>query len=340
MMWNYLVSGLVLGSSIVLFDGDPAYPDSLALWRLMADEQVTVAGVSPRFLSTNRRSGMRPVEAADLSVLRTVGSTGAPLDLETYEWFYDAVSPTAALVSASGGTDVLSGLVGGASIVPVYAGQISCAALGVDADVIDSEGRSIRNTAGELVVRQPMPSMPLGFWNDTGGSRMYDAYFATNPGLWTHGDWATATPDGRFVISGRSDATLNRGGVRMGTAELYSVIEQIPGVLDSVAVCIEGDEGDDDLLLVFVVVTSRPLSDIAAEVERELRRQLSPRHAPDRVLAIDEIPRTSSGKKSELTVKRLIQGRGLDHRSLDSVTVSREVIRYLTETGASLRRQH
>jgi acetoacetyl-CoA synthetase len=277
MMWNYLVSGLVVGCSIVLFDGDPGYPDQLALWRMAAAEHLTVFGVSPRFLLMNERAGVRPADLG-LSALVTVGSTWSPLGTEAYDWFAREVGHHIALVSASGGTDILSGLACGAPIVPVYAGEISCAALGVDLDVVDSHGNSVLGEPGELVVRAPMPSMPIAFWNDPDRTRLRDAYFAANPGLWTHGDWAVATTRGSFVVSGRSDATLNRGGVRIGTAELYSAIEQHPLVDDSLAVCVEGATNDDDLLVVFVSLAGdRPLDDVLeAELKREIRHALSP----------------------------------------------------------------
>jgi acetoacetyl-CoA synthetase len=273
-----------------------------------------------------------------------VGCTGSPLELESYAWFIKAVSPSAALVSASGGTDVLSGLVGGAPIVPVYAGEISCAALGVDVDVVDSTGRSITGAPGDLVVRQPMPSMPVSFWNDPTGARIHDAYFAANPGLWTHGDWATITPRKSFIVSGRSDATLNRSGVRIGTAELYAVVEQDPSVNDSLAVCLERTDIHDDLLLLFIAVEAGHTLDDALEarLKRDIRRHLSPRHVPDRILAIKRIPRTTSGKKAELLVKRILQGKPAPTTATESVSVSVSispaVAEYLASVSTDLRR--
>ena len=341
MMWNYLVSGLLVGSAVVLYDGDPAYPDHLALWRMAAAERVTVFGVSPRFLLMNRRAGVRPGSEVDLSALVTVGSTGSPLELEAYAWFADAVSPEIALVSTSGGTDVLSALVCGAPIVPVYAGEISCAALGVDADVINGARQPVVDEPGDLVVRQAMPSMPVAFWGDPDGTRLHDAYFAVNPGLWTHGDWATVTPRKTFRLTGRSDATLNRGGVRIGTAELYSVIEQCPGISDSIAVCLEGTDGRDDLLLLFAVPQDGGVLDGETEswLKREIRRQLSPRHVPDRILAIDAVPRTMSGKKAEIPVKQILQGRFPAGSASESVTMSPAVAEYLSAVGRELSRE-
>jgi acetoacetyl-CoA synthetase len=339
MMWNYLISGLAAGASIVLFDGDPSFPDHSVLWRMAETEGITVFGISPRFLLMNRRAGARPLEQVDLATVHTVGSTGSPLDLEAYAWFYEAVSRDAALVSGSGGTDVLSGLVGGSPIVPVYAGEISCAALGVDVDVIDSAGRPIVGSQGDLIVRQPMPSMPIGFWNDPTGAKMHHTYFKANPGAWTHGDWATVTSRKTFILSGRSDSTLNRSGVRIGTAELYSVVEELAGVHDSLAVCIEATRSHDDLLILFVVLEDgQKLDDhLQARLRSEIRQRLSPRHVPDRVLAINEIPRTTSGKKAEIPVKRILQGGIADLNTTESVTISPSLVDYLCAVGTALR---
>jgi acetoacetyl-CoA synthetase len=310
MMWNYLVSGLLVGATVILFDGDPGYPDAAALWRMAADEGITVFGASPRFLQLTRRAVGPSFGGADLAALRTVGSTGSPLGVEEYEWFYKATDLDAALVSASGGTDVLSALVCWAPIVPVYAGEISCAALGVDVAVVDAGGQTVVDREGELVIRQPMPSMPIRFWNDPSGERLYSTYFAANPGLWTQGDWATMTSRKTFVLSGRSDATLNRRGIRVGTAELYAVVEELRGVRDSLAVCLEGT-GDDDLLIVLVATEPTYTFDheLETRIRFEIKRRLSPRHVPDLVVAVSEIPRNSSGKKAELPVKRLLQSK-------------------------------
>jgi acetoacetyl-CoA synthetase len=322
MMWNYLISGLLVGASIVLYDGDPAFPDPGVLWRMARDEQVTVFGVSPRFLQMTRRSGNRDMLSAQS--IHHVGSTGSPLALEDYAWFYEEAGMQAALVSASGGTDVLSGLVVGCPIVPVYAGEISCAALGVDVDVIDQGGQSVTDRQGELVVRQPMPSMPSQLWNEPDGQRLFQTYFAANPDLWTQGDWALRTNRGSFVLLGRSDATLNRGGVRVGTAEIYAVAEAFEGVADSVAVCLEATADHPDLVLLLVVVDDGYQfdADAATRMSASIRSQLSPRHVPDRIVAIPDIPRTASGKKSELAIKRMLQGREGERNTAEDPQVS------------------
>jgi acetoacetyl-CoA synthetase len=290
MMWNYLVSGLVVGATIVLFDGDPGSPELDVLWQLCEDERLTWFGASAPFLTACARAGLRPGERHDLSVLRAVGSTGAPLPADGFRWVYDAVGTDLLLSSISGGTDVCSAFAGGCPVVPVRAGEISCRYLGAAVDSLD----------GELVVSEPMPSMPVGFWGDADGSRYRAAYYEQHPGVWTHGDWVEITEHGGLIITGRSDATLNRGGVRIGTAEIYRVVEALPGVEDSLVVHLE----DGDVLVLFVVADHDPTE----EVRAALRSELSPRHAPDEVHLVSAIPTTLSGKKLEVPVKRILSG--------------------------------
>ncbi|MET1061772.1 MAG: acetoacetate--CoA ligase, partial [Aeromicrobium sp.] len=228
MMWNLLVSGLGVGSTIVMFDGNPAFPDLAALWRMAEELELTYFGTSAPFLLQCRKEGLVPQDVADLSRLRGIGSTGAPLPAEGFRWVYDAVSPTAQLGSLSGGTDVCSGFVGSSPLVPVYAGEISCRMLGCAVEAYDEQARPVIGSLGELVITKPMPSMPVGFWGDADGSRYRAAYFEDIPGVWRHGDWITITDRGTCTITGRSDATLNRGGVRLGTSEFYTVVEALP----------------------------------------------------------------------------------------------------------------
>jgi len=311
MMWNYLVSGLALDATIVLFDGSPAHPDLSLLWGMAADEGVTYFGTSAPYLMACRKEGIRPGERADLSRLRGIGSTGAPLPAEGFRYVYEAISPTVHLQSVSGGTDVCTAFVGASPLVPVWEGELSCRHLGCAVEAYSPDGRSLVGEQGELVITRPMPSMPVAFWNDPDGSRYRAAYFEDFPGVWRHGDWITFTERGSCVISGRSDATLNRGGVRIGTAEFYAVVEAIPEVADALVVHL--DEPDDRLLLFVALRDGAALTDeLRAAILAELRSSLSPRHVPDEILAVPAIPRTLSGKKLEVPVKRILTGTPAD----------------------------
>ena len=310
MMWNYLVSGLAVDATVVLFDGAPAHPDLGALWRLAAEEELTYFGTSAPFLMACRRDGVRPGVLADLSRLRGIGSTGAPLPVDGFRYVYDAISPSVHLESVSGGTDVCTAFVGASPLVPVWEGEISCRALGCAVEAYSPEGRPLIGEQGELVITRPMPSMPVGFWNDPSGERYRAAYFERWPGVWRHGDWITFTERGSCVISGRSDATLNRGGVRIGTAEFYSVVEAMPEVADSLVIHL--DEGDQ-LLLFLTLRDGHEMTDALRErVRAALRSALSPRHVPDEIHAVPAVPRTLSGKKLEVPVKRILAGTPAD----------------------------
>ena len=307
MMWNYLVSGLAVDATIVLYDGSPAHPDLSALWKLAADEGVTYFGTSAPFLMGCRKDGLRPMDVADLSRIRGIGSTGSPLPVEGFRYVYDAISPTVHLQSVSGGTDVCTAFVGASPLVPVWEGEISCRHLGCAVEAFGPDGRPLVGEQGELVITRPMPSMPVAFWNDPDGARYRAAYFEDFPGVWRHGDWITFTDRGSCVISGRSDATLNRGGVRIGTAEFYAVVEANPAVADSLVVHL--DEDGDRLLLFVALREGSALDDtLRAEILGELRTALSPRHVPDEIRAVPAIPRTLSGKKLEVPVKRILTG--------------------------------
>ncbi len=310
MMWNYLVSGLLVGATPVLFDGDPGHPGLDALWEMAAETGVTFFGTSAPYLLACRKAGIVPAKAADLSALRGVGSTGAPLPAEGFRWVYENVGDDLLLSSISGGTDVCTAFVGGCPLVPVRAGEISCRYLGAKVEAYDEAGRSVVGEQGELVVTAPMPSMPVGLWGDGDGSRYRAAYFEGHPGVWTHGDWITLMPDGASVITGRSDATLNRGGVRMGTAELYSVVESLPEVADSLVVHLEDPEGGPGRLVLFVAPAPghRVDDDLRRRIAAALRTELSPRHVPDEIREVPGVPRTLSGKKLEVPVKRILTG--------------------------------
>jgi acetoacetyl-CoA synthetase len=309
MMWNFLVGGLLLGSTVVLYDGSPGHPDMGALWRFAERSGMTYLGTSAAFILANSKAGVEPARAVDLSALHSIGSTGSPLPPEGFAWLYEQVAPDVLVGSTSGGTDVCTSFVTSCPLLPVYPGEIQCRALGAKVEAFDEQGRPVVGEVGELVVTEPLPSMPLLFWNDPGGERYRDSYFSTWPGVWRHGDWIRITERGTCIISGRSDSTLNRGGVRMGTAEFYRVVEALDEVVDSLVVDVS-DPGDEGRLLLFVVL--RPgieLDDgLQGRIRDAVRTDLSPRHVPDRIQAIAEVPRTLSGKKLEVPVKRVLTG--------------------------------
>lgn len=306
MMWNALVSVLLTRASIVMIDGNPVYPDVSFQWQLAEETGATFFGLSPAYTMACRKEGLEPGQRFDLSAIRMLCEAGSPLPLEGYEWLYKQVSPDVYLNVGSGGTDVCTGIVQGYPLLPVYAGEMSAPCLGVDAAAYDPDGKPVVGQLGELVLRQPMPSMPVMFWNDPDGSRYRAAYFEHFPGVWRFGDWIIFTERGSSMITGRSDATLNRGGVRLGTSEIYSVVEEIEEVLDSLVIHLE----QTDELLLFVVL--RPGIELDDELRKRtrttLRTALSPRHAPDTIVAVPAIPRTLTGKKLEVPVKRILTG--------------------------------
>ncbi len=314
MMWNFVVSGLLVGASVVLADGDLSADGGTAVWDVVADSRATVAGTGAAQLVAARHAGLQPRRTHDLSALKVLGSTGSPLPASAARWAYAAALPArTALASISGGTDVCSGFVGWSPLHPVWAGEISTRCLGAAVEVLDDDGRTVVGREGELVVGTPMPSMPVGFWGDDGPA--YEtAYFAQHPGYWTHGDRITLTERGSCIITGRSDGTLNRGGVRMGTAEFYDVLADLPEVLDSLVVHVEDPDGGPGTLWLFVVC--EPGTDLAGGLEERvraaLRADLSPRHVPDRMVAVDAVPRTLSGKKLEVPIKRVLTGVPVD----------------------------
>ncbi|MDQ6850170.1 MAG: acetoacetate--CoA ligase [Actinomycetota bacterium] len=312
MMWNALVSALLVGSSIVVIDGDPAFPDLAWQWRLAEQTGATLMGASPGFVMACRAAGV-DLSGLDLRI-RIVGSAGAPLPPEGYAWVGEQLGERVQLNVGSGGTDVCSGLVQNNPLLPVRAGLISGRALGVGAHAFDEDGNEVIGVPGELVITAPMPSMPVGLWGDTDGSRLRETYFDRYPGIWRHGDWIVFERDGSCVVTGRSDATLNRGGVRLGTAEFYRVVEELPDITDSLVVHLEDPAGGNGDLILFVVVRGpRELDDdLVAGIRTVLRAELSPRHVPDLVLAVAAVPRNLTGKKLELPVKRILQGAPAD----------------------------
>ncbi|MEW2121182.1 acetoacetate--CoA ligase [Streptomyces sp. NPDC005474] len=309
-VWNAMVSGLMAGAGIVLTDGNPLHPDLSEQWRVAAVAGVTSFGTSPGFLMAGRNAGLRPSEHHDLSALRALTVTGAVLPPEAYDWLYDVLDPTVYVNSQSGGTDICSNFVSGNPWLPVYRGEISGPALGADVTAYDPEGHEIFDQVGELVVRSPMPSMPVEFWNDADMARYRASYYDQYPGIWRHGDWITVTGRRTFVIHGRSDATLNRGGVRLGTAEFYTVVERLPEIQDSLVVHLEDTAGGPGELMLFVQLTPghEMNSALADGLKALLRKELSPRHVPDLVAAVPAVPRTLTGKKLETPIKKILAG--------------------------------
>ncbi|WP_372672444.1 acetoacetate--CoA ligase [Amycolatopsis kentuckyensis] len=313
MMWNLAVSALLVGAPVVLYDGSPTHPDPLRLWRIAAAHGVAVLGVSPGYLLANAKAATHPGRDFDLSRLRTLGVTGAPLPAPSYHWVHDEVGPHIQVASTSGGTDVVSGFAGSAPTTPVWAGEISAPLLGVALEAWDDAGRPVAGDVGELVVTKPMPSMPLHFWNDPGDRRYREAYFSTYPGVWRHGDWLRTTDHGSVIVSGRSDATLNRNGVRLGSADIYAVVDKLPAIADSLVVGAELPDGGYWLVLFVVPAAGVVFSaESAAEVKAAIAAEASPRHVPDDVIAVRALPHTRTGKRLEVPVKRLIQGHRLE----------------------------
>lgn len=329
MVWNLQASALLCGTTVVCFDGDLAHPGMDATWRAAQDTGTTVFGASAPFLMGCRKLGMVPKEAFDLTRVHTVLSSGSPLPEEGYRWVYEAVGDNVMLNSISGGTDVCSAFIGAAPLLPVRAGELSGCALGVRVEAFDEQGRPVIGEKGELVLTTPMPSMPVGFVGDEDGSRYRAAYFGVYPGVWRHGDWITLYEDGASVISGRSDATLNRGGVRLGTSEFYTVVEDLEAVTDSLVVHLEDGVGGSGELLLFVVPADREQVDPQALREliaRELRSKLSPRHVPDAMHIVSGVPRTLSGKKLEVPVKRILTGTPVDQAASRGALANPEVL--------------
>jgi acetoacetyl-CoA synthetase len=340
MMWNLLVSGLLAGATIVLFDGNPGYPDLGAPWRLAGRHQVSYFGTSASFIQSCLKAGLRPGDECDLSALRAVGSTGSPLPAEGFRWLAGAVGQRVQICSISGGTDLCTAFLGAAPTVPVWLGEISCAALGAAAAAYDTRGQAVIDEVGELVLTRPMPSMPVAFWNDPDGTRLREAYFGTYPGVWRHGDWARVTPRGSYVIYGRSDSTLNRGGVRMGTADFYAVVEGFDQVADSLVIdTTELGAGQGQLLCFLVLAAGVTLTDLEPQLRQALRSELSPRHVPDRFIVIDAVPRTLSGKKLEVPVKKILAGIPVDQAVSKDALQDPEALTPFLQMATELRMQ-
>jgi len=309
MMWNFLVGGLLSEASIVLFDGNPAHPDLGTLWDLADAAGITCFGTSAGYIAACRKARVEPRRRRDLSRLASVGSTGSPLAPEGFDWVREALGEHVWLFSTSGGTDVCTAFVGGVPTLPVYRGELQARSLGAKVEAWSEDGRPLIGQVGELVLTEPMPSMPLYLWGDEDGSRYRESYFSAFPGVWRHGDWIEITERGTAIITGRSDATINRGGVRMGTSELYRSVLALEEVLDALVVDVPQPDGSSRMTLFVVLRAGAALDErLRAEVRRRIREECSPRHVPDEVLAAPEIPRTLSGKILEVPVKRILMG--------------------------------
>jgi len=335
MMWNWLLSGLVAGATIFLYDGSPFAEEGRVLWRMAEEERLTAFGSGAKFLSATEKAGIRPGKAFDLSGLRTIFSTGSVLAPESFDFVYDAISADVQLASISGGTDILGCFAGGNPMLPVRRGELQCLALGMDVAIFNDDGNRLIGETGELVCTNAFPSMPVGFWNDPGDEKYRAAYFEKFPGVWAHGDYAEITPEGGMVIYGRSDAVLNPGGVRIGTAEIYRQVEKLDEIIESIAI---GQEWDNDVRVVLFVVM-RPgfeLDDAMKDrIRTVIRENTTPRHVPAKIIAVADIPRTISGKIVELAVRNVVEGRAVKNTDALANPAALDNFRNLAELAAS-----
>jgi acetoacetyl-CoA synthetase len=339
MMWNFLVSGLLTRAAIVLYDGNPGHPDMSVLWELAERAGVTMFGTSAAYISACMKAGVEPGDGRDLSRLTAVGSTGSPLAPEGFDWVYEQLGAGTWLFSTSGGTDLCTAFVGGCALLPVYRGELQARALGAAVEAWDEDGKPLIDAVGELVVTEPMPSMPLYLWGDADVSRYRASYFDHYPGVWRHGDWLEITSRGTAVIYGRSDSTINRGGIRMGTSEIYRAVLSIEEIVDALVVDIPRP-GTEGWMPLFVVLREGAELDeeMPGEIARRVRERCSPRHVPDEVFEIDEVPRTLSGKVLEVPVKRILMGTPAEQAASRDSLANPASLDYFTEMAERLRR--
>jgi acetoacetyl-CoA synthetase len=333
-MWNFIVGMLLSEASIVLFDGNPGYPGMGTLWDLAADSGMTCFGTSAAFIAGCKKDGLTlRSEGRNLDALRAVGSTGSPLSPEGFQWIYDQLGADTWLFSTSGGTDLCTAFVGGVPTLPVYLGELQARSLGASVEAWDPEGRPLIDQVGELVITKPMPSMPVFFWGDGDGSRYRDSYFDVYPGIWRHGDWIEITSRETAVIYGRSDSTINRGGVRMGTSEIYRAVLAVDDVTDALVVDVRR-EGSDWMPLFVVLREGASLDDsLVGEIKRRIREDCSPRHVPDEIRQIDQVPRTLSGKVLEVPVKRILMGTPADQAASRESLANPEALDFFVALG-------
>lgn len=308
MMWNYIQAALLCGGTVVLYDGSPAYPDMKTLWAYAEEAAITHFGTSAGFIVANMKANTHPGRDFNLSRLQSIGSTGSPLPPEAFAWIYREVKHDLWLASISGGTDVCSAFVGGNPLWPVYEGEIQCRALGCALAAYNDAGQPVTGEMGEMVITKPMPSMPVFFWGDKNYQRYRESYFEMFPGIWRHGDWTEITPRQGVIIYGRSDSTLNRGGIRIGTAEIYRAVDTIPEIADSMVVYLEQDDNETMPLFVKMAAGHKLTDELVEKIKTTIRTRFTPRHVPDNIIAVDAIPYTISGKKMETPVKRILQG--------------------------------
>ena len=337
MMWNFLVGVLLTPASIVLYDGNPATPDMGVLWDLAEDTGMTCFGTSAAYIAACMKDGVEPSSGRDLARLRSVGSTGSPLSPEGFQWVYDHVGEDTWLFSTSGGTDLCTAFVGGVPLLPVYRGELQARALGAKVDAFDEAGNSVIDEVGELVITEPMPSMPIYLWGDEDGSLYRASYFGMYPGIWRHGDWIEITSRGTAIIYGRSDSTINRGGVRMGTSEIYRAVSPVPQVLDALVVDVPRPGTEGWMPLFVVLQEGAELNDeLSGEIKRRIREQCSPRHVPNEIFQIAEVPRTLSGKVLEVPVKRILMGEAPEKAASRDSLANPASLDYFTELAATL----
>lgn len=337
MMWNFLIGGLLIGAIPILYDGSPAYPDMGGLWRLAEQTRIRYFGTSAGYITALMKSGVEPGTQFDLSSIKAIGSTGSPLPPEGFDWVYEHIKHDVWLVSYSGGTDVCSGFVGGCPLLPVYSGEIQCRILGCRAEAYDTDGQSVTGVMGELVITAPMPSMPIYFWNDPDNARYKASYFEHYPGVWRHGDWIVINERGGVIIYGRSDSTINRQGVRMGTSEIYRAVETIPEVLDSLVIDLEGLGGRSYMPLFVVLREGVTLDDdLRQRIKQVIRQTLSPRHVPDDIFQIPAVPLTLSGKKLEVPVKKILMGVPVERAANPDSLRNPESLQFFVELARTL----
>jgi acetoacetyl-CoA synthetase len=337
MMWNFLVGGLLTPASIILYDGSPGHPDMGVCWDLAERTGMTCFGTSASYVAACMKAEVEPGSGRDLSALRSIGSTGSPLSPEAFQWVYDHVGRDTWLFSTSGGTDVCTAFVGGVPLLPVYRGELQGRALGAKVEAYDDEGNSIVDEVGELVITEPMPSMPLFLWGDEDGSRYRESYFDMYPGIWRHGDWIEITSRGTAVIYGRSDSTINRQGVRMGTSEIYRAVQAVPLVLDALVVDVPRP-GTEGWMPLFVVLAEGVElgADLETEIKRRIRDDCSPRHVPNAIFQIAEVPRTLSGKVLEIPVKKILTGTPPDRAASRDSLANPQALDYFVKLAAEL----